>query len=66
MDSHLRPHKSRLSISSFRSTYGDYDKKLPLQRLSRVIAKHQIIQVVIKHLKAVNTIIITRSQEKEN
>ena len=66
MDSQQRPHRSRLSISSFRSTYGDYDTKLPSQLLSQVIAKHQNIQVVIKHLKALGTVITLNHKEIEN
>ena len=63
MDSQRRPHKSRLSISNFYSTYGDYDMKLPSQLLSRVIAKHQNNQVVIKHLKTLGTIITLNHKE---
>ena len=66
MDSKRRPHKLCLSISSFRLTYGNYDTKLPSQILSRVITKHQNIQVVIKHLKALGTVIILNHKETEN
>ena len=66
MDSLQRPHRSHLSISSFRSTYGGYNTKLPSQLLSQVIAKHQNIQVVIKHLKALGTVITPNHKEIEN
>ena len=65
MDCQQRPHTSHLSISSFHSTYGNYDTKLPLQLLSRVIAKHQISQVVIKRLKALCIVITLNHKETE-
>ena len=65
MDSQQRLHRLLLSISSFCSTYGDYDMKLPSQLLSQVIAKHQNNQVVIKHLKVLSIVITLNHKETE-